>query len=137
MSNTIPKLLIVDDVKGSLFAHKMILKDLGAEAICIQNPHDVFAALKEHEIDVFILDIEMPGLDGIELAKLIREIPGADRKPIVFVSAMRNMEIVFKGQEKAPVECLYKPVDDDQFKKLVAKHLGWAGFAVPSSMGLM
>lgn len=124
MTNFIPKLLIVDDVKGSLFAHQMILKDLGVDTISTQNPYEVGTLLQQHEIDLFILDIEMPGLDGIELAKMIRETIGCEAKPILFVSAMRNVEILFKGYDKAPVELLLKPLDEAHFRKCVAAHLG-------------
>ncbi|MET0858889.1 MAG: hybrid sensor histidine kinase/response regulator, partial [Telluria sp.] len=76
--------------------------------------------LLEHEFALAILDVQMPGMDGFELAELMRGTERTRHIPIVFTSAAgRELNYAFKGYESGAVEFLYKPLDSDAVRSKV------------------
>jgi DNA-binding response OmpR family regulator len=74
----------------------------------------------EHEFALAILDVQMPGMDGFELAELMRGTERTRNIPIVFVSAAgRELNYAFKGYEQGAVDFLYKPLDPDAVRSKV------------------
>ncbi len=113
-------ILIVDDVKENLFALNALLErdDLiihqassGSEALELMMKHDFCLAL---------LDIQMPEMNGFELAELMRGINQTKNIPIIFVTATANDEkYVFQGYESGAVDFLRKPLDPHAVKSKV------------------
>jgi signal transduction histidine kinase len=108
------KLLIVDDLPDNLRALDALIRD---EARIVYHAHsgeEALALLLEHEFALAILDVQMPGMDGFELAELMRGTVRTRHIPIVFVSAAgRELNYAFKGYESGAVDFLYKPLDPD------------------------
>ena len=78
------------------------------------------ALLLEHEFALAILDVQMPDMDGFELAELMRGMEKTRHIPIVFVSAAgRELNYAFKGYETGAVDFLYKPLDVGAVKSKV------------------
>jgi signal transduction histidine kinase len=74
----------------------------------------------EHEFALAILDVQMPGMDGFELAELMRGTERTRNIPIVFVSAAgRELNYAFKGYEQGAVDFLHKPLDPDAVRSKV------------------
>jgi signal transduction histidine kinase len=74
----------------------------------------------EHDFALAILDVQMPGMDGFELAELMRSTSRTRNIPIVFVSAAgRELNYAFKGYETGAVDFLYKPLDPDAVRSKV------------------
>jgi CheY-like chemotaxis protein len=71
------RILVVDDNADAAQMIAMLLQMLGHETAVEYDPLQALAAVRERRFDTFILDIGLPGMDGHELARQIRELPGA------------------------------------------------------------
>ena len=106
------KILIVDDLPENLLALEALVRDDGYSVHQATSGDAALALLLEHEFALAILDVQMPGMNGFELAELIRGMARTRHLPIVFVSAAgREPEYAFKGYENGAVDFLYKPLD--------------------------
>lgn len=81
--------LLVDDDAIQLALTEELLKRSRVEVVCVSNPYAVLDILKNASFDAIITDIQMPGIDGYHLLKMIREsgIPGTDKVPVIALSA--------------------------------------------------
>jgi signal transduction histidine kinase len=111
------KILLVDDLEGNLVALQALLKhafpnDQDLEIFQTTSGVQALNLLLDHDFAVAMIDVQMPAMDGFELAELMR---GADRTknvPIIFVTAgARDARYTFKGYESGAVDFLYKPLD--------------------------
>jgi signal transduction histidine kinase len=108
------KLLIVDDLPDNLRALDALIRDEARLVFHAHSGEEALALLLEHEFALAILDVQMPGMDGFELAELMRGTARTRHIPIVFVSAAgRELNYAFKGYETGAVDFLYKPLDPD------------------------
>lgn len=106
------KLLIVDDLPENLRALNALIRDDDREIHEARSGEEALALLLEHEFALAILDVQMPGMDGFELAELMRGTEKTRHIPIVFVSAAgKELNYAFKGYETGAVDFLYKPLD--------------------------
>jgi len=106
------KLLIVDDLPENLMALEASIRDDGWSIHQASSGEEALALLLEHEFALAILDVQMPGMNGFELAELIRGMARTKHLPIVFVSAAgKELDYAFKGYENGAVDFLYKPLD--------------------------
>jgi signal transduction histidine kinase len=107
-------LLIVDDLPENLQALDALIRDDKRVVYRAHSGEEALALLLEHEFALAILDVQMPGMDGFELAELMRATSRTRHIPIVFVSAAgRELNYAFKGYESGAVDFLYKPLDPD------------------------
>lgn len=105
-------ILIVDDLPENLIALEALIRrdDLAVHAA--SSGDEALALLLEHEFALALLDVQMPGMNGFELAELMRGTERTRRIPIVFVSAAgRGLNHAFKGYEAGAVDFLHKPLD--------------------------
>ncbi|TRX75249.1 hybrid sensor histidine kinase/response regulator [Pseudomonas mangiferae] len=120
LSATESKLLIVDDLPENLLALEALIKGEGREVFKAQSADEALALLLEHEFALAILDVQMPGMNGFELAELMRGTEKTKHIPIVFVSAAgRELNYAFKGYESGAVDFLQKPLDMHAVKSKV------------------
>jgi len=111
-SNEMTKLLIVDDLPQNLRALDAIIRSDDREIFYADSGEQALSLLLEHEFAMAILDVQMPGMDGFELAELMRGTERTRHIPIVFVSAAgKELNYDFKGYEAGAVDFLYKPLD--------------------------
>jgi len=104
------KILIVDDREENLFALEKVLEKVDADIIKATSGNDALIASLNHDFALAILDVQMPGMDGYELAEFI----GAQEKtrdvPIIFMSAVYSDDYyVFKGYDAGGVDYMVKP----------------------------
>src|SRR5580700_9347007 len=81
------KILIVDDRPANLLAYEVILEELGEELIMAHSGEEALQHLRTHDFAVILLDVSMPGMDGFETAKAIRESETRVHTPIIFLTA--------------------------------------------------
>ncbi len=111
-SPTIAKLLIVDDLPENLLALAALIQGDDREVHQAQSAEQALSLLLEHEFALAILDVQMPGMNGFELAELMRGTEKTRNIPIVFVTAAgREMNYAFKGYESGAVDFLHKPLE--------------------------
>ncbi|CAM3333751.1 hybrid sensor histidine kinase/response regulator [Polaromonas hydrogenivorans] len=113
-ADTTAKLLIVDDLPENLLALNALIRQEGRTVFQASCGEDALNLLLEHEFALAILDVQMPGMNGFELAELMRSTDKTRHIPIVFVTAAgKESNYAFKGYESGAVDFLYKPLDID------------------------
>lgn len=106
------KLLLVDDIPANLVALEALIERDDAEIYKANSGVEALEMLLHHEFALAILDVHMPGMDGFELAELMRCTERTKQVPIVFVSAGgKDLNYAFKGYESGAVDFLPKPLD--------------------------
>ncbi|WP_338580808.1 hybrid sensor histidine kinase/response regulator [Pseudomonas sp. MAG733B] len=120
LSNIPAKLLIVDDLPENLLALEALIKREDRIVYKAQSADEALSLLLQHEFAMAILDVQMPGMNGFELAELMRGTEKTKNIPIVFVSAAgRELNYAFKGYESGAVDFLHKPLDIHAVKSKV------------------
>jgi len=114
------KILIVDDLPENLQALEALLRHDQRVIHQASSGEDALALLLQHEFALAILDVQMPGMNGFELAEMMRSTSRTRHIPIVFVSAAgRELDYAFKGYETGAVDFMYKPLDSDAVRSKV------------------
>jgi signal transduction histidine kinase len=110
--NVESKLLIVDDLPENLLALEALIRGRSRPVHQARSAEEALALMLEHEFALAILDVQMPGMNGFELAELMRGTERTRHIPIIFVSAAgRELNYAFKGYESGAVDFLQKPLD--------------------------
>ena len=114
------KVLIVDDLPENLLALEAVIRHDARTVYRASSGDEALSLMLEHEFALAILDVQMPGMDGFELAELMRATSRTRNIPIVFVSAAgRELNYAFKGYEQGAVDFLHKPIDSDAMRSKV------------------
>lgn len=112
MSPDLVKFLIVDDVEENLLALEALLRRDGLELIRARSGPEALEQLLVHDFALAILDVQMPGMDGFELATLMRGTERTRRVPIVFLTAGGvDEQRRFQGYGTGAVDFLFKPIE--------------------------
>src|SRR5262245_38215137 len=111
--NTDPvKFLLVDDAEENLVALEALLRRDGLELLKARSGAEALELLLVHEVALALLDVQMPDMDGFELAELMRGAARTKHVPIIFVNAgARSPQRIFKGYESGAVDFLFKPIE--------------------------
>ena len=104
------KILIVDDKRENLYALGATLKDLDAEVIMSESGDEALKQILNLRFALAILDVQMPDMDGYELAEFIRNDEETKHLPIIFLSAVYSDDYhIFRGYSAGAVDFLIKP----------------------------
>jgi signal transduction histidine kinase/DNA-binding response OmpR family regulator len=123
------KILIVDDRKDNLVALRQVLSDVDAEIVEATSGNQALAATLDHEFAVAILDVQMPGMSGYELAEHMRGDDKTNVIPIVFLTAAyADEQHVFRGYEAGAVDYLTKPYSPEVLRGKVSVFLQLANY---------
>jgi signal transduction histidine kinase len=107
-----PAILIVDDIEANLVALEAQLSTLGCRIVRARSGNDALRELLRRDFALMLLDVQMPGMDGFEVARLARENRTTRDIPIVFVTAMRETEAsLLEGYGSGAIDFLFKPID--------------------------
>jgi two-component system sensor histidine kinase/response regulator len=104
--------LVVDDVPQNITAVEVALARPGLRLLTASCGTDALEILLTHEVALALIDVRMPGMDGFELAELMRGVERSRSVPIIFMTAASQDPMrIFKGYEAGAVDFLHKPVD--------------------------
>ena len=105
-------ILLIDDQPAKLLSYEVILAELGENLIKANSPHEALGILlKTDDVAVVLIDVVMPGVDGFQLAAMIREHPRFQKLAIIFVSAVQVGEMDhLRGYEIGAVDYVSVPV---------------------------
>jgi len=104
------KLLLVDDDRDALLALQAILEPLNQELMLAESGKEALRLCLDHNIAAILLDVRMPEMDGFETAELIRSRKLSRHTPILFLTAYRSDEQLFRGYDLGAVDFLFKPI---------------------------
>jgi signal transduction histidine kinase len=105
------KILLVDDRRENLVALENIIHRPDVEILKAQSAPDALALLLEHEFALALIDVQMPDMNGFELAQVMRSAARSRDIPIIFVTASESdNHHIFEGYEHGAVDYLLKPL---------------------------
>jgi len=114
-------ILLVDDRPDKLLALEAILGDLGQNMVRAYSGREALRALLQQDFAVILLDVNMPMMDGFETAEMIRARPRSQQTPIIFFTAMHEMEAhVFRSYSLGAVDFIRTPVVPEILKAKVS-----------------
>ncbi|MCU7847955.1 MAG: response regulator [Candidatus Thiodiazotropha sp. (ex Lucinoma kastoroae)] len=122
MSNTDKKVLVADDEKGNIEILQVTLKN-HYRVIVATSGEKALELAQKHEPDLILLDIMMPGMDGYEVCKRLKNDPALAMIPVIFVTAMSEVEDETKGFDLGAVDYITKPVSPHIVLRRVETHL--------------
>ena len=106
------KCLLVDDREENLLALSALLQRQDVEILTARSGPEALELLLAHDVALAFLDVQMPEMDGFELAELMRGSERTRQIPIIFVTAgARDQHRLFKGYESGAVDFLFKPIE--------------------------
>lgn len=109
--------LLVDDLEENLLALSGLLRREGLVTLEARSGQEALELVLKHDVALALVDIQMPGMDGFELAELMRGTERTRRVPIIFVTAgTDSQKRRFRGYEAGAVDFLQKPIEPDILK---------------------
>jgi len=111
-----PTILVVDDTPDNLLLLSHLFKDEYRVRIADTGEKALAICQSNNPPDLVLLDIMMPGMDGFEVARRMREHPASEIIPVIFVTAMTGDDARLKGLELGAVDFVNKPIDPDVLK---------------------
>jgi PAS domain S-box-containing protein len=104
-------ILIVDDKNENLVALESLLEQPDLQLLKADNGNDALKLLLRNDVALVLLDVQMPGMNGFEMAELMRRNKKTQAIPIIFVTANGDKRQLFRGYEVGAVDYLAKPID--------------------------
>ncbi len=118
------EVLVVDDHSENLLLMERILERPGLTLVKARSGPEALEKVQGHDIAIAVLDVQMPIMDGFELASKLRGLESFKSTPIIFVTAMSRQEkYVFKGYESGAVDYLFKPIEPEIIRSKVSVFL--------------
>jgi PAS domain S-box-containing protein/putative nucleotidyltransferase with HDIG domain len=108
-------ILCVDDVPENLYAYEILLGKVDhVNVLCASSGEIALKIVLREKVDLILLDIQMPGMDGYEVATLLKSNQSTRNIPIIFITAVfKQEEFIAKGFELGAVDYMTKPLDDN------------------------
>lgn len=121
-SKLIPKILVVDDEPNNLQVLKQVLGDSHMLLFAKSGERAIALANEQHP-DLILLDVMMPDMDGFETCQQLKANKGTANIPVIFVTAMSEIENEYKGFEMGAVDYITKPISPSVVRARVKTHL--------------
>lgn len=107
-----PAILVVDDQDNNLIAMEAVFEDEPVELVTANSGAEALKLMLQRDFALVLLDVQMPELDGFEVAEIIRSNPRTAATPIIFLTALsKEQRYIFRGYETGAVDYLFKPID--------------------------
>lgn len=107
-------ILIVDDVDANVLLLKLLISKAGYKTLSASNGKQALEVIMSNSVDLILLDIMMPIMDGHEVAKKLKEIPAKSKIPIIFLSALNSTEDIVQGFKLGAADYISKPFNKDE-----------------------
>jgi len=118
-----PYIMAIDDTPYNLEVLKIILMDMDVEIKCMESGIDAIESIKERIPDLILLDIMMPIMDGYEVCKVLKDKSETNTIPIIFLSALDDVESKVKAFELGGIDYITKPFNTLEVIARVKTHL--------------
>ena len=108
-----PKILVVDDTPANLLVMRKLLAKVDADLVEVSNGNAALAASLDHEFALILLDVQMPDMDGFEVAEFLSQEEHTRNTPIIFVTAAYADDMNrIRGYGSGAVDYIVKPIND-------------------------
>ena len=119
-----PTILLVDDNKSNIFALERLLDNGDRIFVSAANGNEALRIALNDTVDLIILDVQMPEMDGFEVAQILKSSKKTRDIPIIFASAIKkDHQFIVKGFEEGAIDYLSKPLDPEITKAKVSVFL--------------
>src|SRR3954469_7545835 len=112
-------ILVVDDLADKLLVFSSILEELNQNLVTVRSGSDALREVLTREFAVILLDVNMPDIDGLETAKLIRKYKKSAHTPIIFITAYADEMQTAQGYSLGAVDYILSPVRPDVLRSKV------------------
>src|ERR1700728_694256 len=110
--------LLVDDLEENLLSLEALLRRDGLVLLKARSGDEALELLLQNDVALALVDVQMPGLNGFELAELMRGNERTRRVPIIFVTAGNaDSQRRFRGYEAGAVDFIHKPIESDILRR--------------------
>lgn len=110
-------ILLVDDHPENLIALEAILEDVDCSLIKAHSGNEALGILLKQDVALVLLDVQMPGMDGFEVAELMRKNNRTKMVPIIFVTAIsKEAKYVSRGYDVGAIDYMFKPLNPEILK---------------------
>ncbi|MDF2445630.1 MAG: hypothetical protein K0S46_866 [Moraxellaceae bacterium] len=107
-----PAILVVDDQNSNLIAMEAVFEGEPVELVKAASGAEALKILLQRDFALVLLDVQMPDLDGFEVAEIMRSNPRTESTPIIFLTALsKEQRYIFRGYETGAVDYLFKPIE--------------------------
>ena len=118
------RILIVDDRIENIASLRKVLERDDMEIVSALTGNEALSLMLDHDFALVLLDVQMPGMDGFEVAELMRRHERTRRVPVIFVTAIsKERQHICSGYDAGAVDYLFKPVDPVVIRAKVAAFL--------------
>ena len=111
--------LVIDDDEKICWAFQEFLEDEGFRSIVANSAEDGLQKIKTESPDIILLDVRLPGMDGLEALKKIKQI--SPDTYVIIMTAYRSPDTTIKSMQLSAYDFLPKPIDLDKVKEILAK----------------
>ena len=118
-------ILVIDDTKANIDLLIELLDNYDL-IISLDGSNGIKQAYSQH-VDLILLDIIMPDMDGFEVCKLLKDDPRTKNIPVIFITAKNNVEDITKGFELGAVDYITKPFNYKELQARISTHIELAG----------
>lgn len=119
----IPRILIVDDVEENRFILRDIILEMGYQPILTENGEQALKMVERYPLQLIILDIAMPVMDGYEVCQIVKKNPDTREIPIIFISAFDEPSDISRGFALGGEDYITKPFIPEVVKARIGVHL--------------
>jgi two-component system, sensor histidine kinase and response regulator len=116
-------ILVVDDNQENLKVISSFLKEKNYRIALAIDGKSAFKVLEDNKIDLILLDIMMPGMDGFEVCRLLKEKPETKDIPVIFLTARTETDDVVRGFQIGGVDYITKPFKKEELYARVNNHI--------------
>lgn len=113
--------LVIDDNREAADTLSQMLDFYGIEAMVAYGPRAAMLTVKDKEIDIVFLDINMPGVDGFEVMAFLRRYPQFGNIPMVFVTSDDQPETANRAQKTGALLLIVKPISMEALESTLRK----------------
>jgi len=116
-----PNILLVDDLHQNLLSQEAILDSSEYRLMAARSGTEALRCILKNDFALILLDVQMPDLDGFEIARLIKKRDRSKHTPIIFLTALsQDEEHVFQGYSVGAVDYIVKPFNPNVLKSKVS-----------------
>ena len=114
MNTLIHKILIVDDREENLYSLESMLAEEGRQILKAGSGEEALRIAFREDISLILLDVQMPEMDGFEVAHMLKSTKRTRKTPIIFVTAIsKEKKYMLQGLDEGAMDYLFKPLDND------------------------